>query len=210
MDDSEVKLLAETTGAVVSAIAEQSGVLAPIRAVADYVTRRVGVALAPRLAARAQVAAEKIAASGFPLCAAEELSSPLIASLLEGMALEDDPELQRVWENLLANAATEGSADVRRAFANILAGLDPSDVKLLDHYAQQTSESTYPVDKFTTMPGERDGVTLDNLVRQRLLAPTHFYPGGRFNRGVHDDAASITGYVFTELGWAFVKACQTP
>jgi hypothetical protein len=204
----DVELIAKTSGEVVAALAEQSGALGPVKRLADYVTQRIGLYLAPKLAERATAAADKIRASGLSRRAYGELDNPMLIAILEGMAQEDDSDLQRTWENLLANAATEGSAEVRRAFPRILQDLDPKDARLLDEFSRRTSDATFMVTQFGDIPGERDGVALDNLTRLEVLRPVRSYP--TTVGAISDGEATITGYVFTELGWAFVKACQPP
>jgi hypothetical protein len=61
------------------------------------------------------------------------------------------------------------------------------------------------VERFNTVPGERDGVSLDNLTRLGLLQPIRGLPN---SLGAISD--TITAYGFTELGWEFVRACRTP
>ena len=205
----EIELIAKTSGEVVGALAEESGALALPREYATYFATRVHLRHYPKLIERAMSAAEKINASGLPRRAFPALDEPLLTAILEGMAEETEAsDLRDLWENLLANELTEGSAEVRRAFPRILAGLDPKDARLLDHFARQTSEETVGVDRVDTMPGERDGVALDNLARVELLRPIRFFSP---SMGTLSDAgATITGYAFTELGWTFVKACRAP
>jgi hypothetical protein len=47
--------------------------------------------------------------------------------------------MQDRWANLLANVLTEDSAEVRVAFPNILAELEPADATALDAVADRTS-----------------------------------------------------------------------
>ena len=204
----EIELAAKTTGEVVAALADQSGALAVPREYAEYAVSRIHYRHYPKLVQRAIGAAEKIKASGLPRHAYSALNDPLLTAILEGAAEEEEPSLQEIWENLIANALTEQAAAVRRAFPRILQELDPRDAQVLQHYASETSDERVFVEKFTTMPGERDGALLGNLSRLGLLAPLR--QQSAFPRSVPVGQDSIVGYVFTELGWAFVKACRAP
>jgi hypothetical protein len=204
----EIELAAKVTGDVVAALADESGVLAVPREYAEYAVSRIHYRHYPKLVQRAIRAAEKIKASGLPRHAYSALDDPLLTAILEGAAEEEEPSLQERWENLIANALTEQSAIVRRAFPHILRELDPRDAQVLQHYASETSDERVFVEKFTTMPGERDGALLGNLSRLGLLAPLR--QQGNSSRSILVGQDNIVGYVFTELGWAFVKACRAP
>jgi hypothetical protein len=205
----EIELIAKTSGEVVGALAEESGALALPREYATYFATRVHLRHYPKLIERAMATAEKINASGLPRRAFSALDEPLVTAILEDMAEETEPALQDLWENLLANELTEGSAEVRRAFPRILGELDPEDAHVLDHFARQTSDDRALLDRVDMVdPGERDELALDNLTRVELLRAIRFF---QLSMGTLSDAeALVTGYTFTELGWAFVKACHAP
>jgi hypothetical protein len=206
----EIELAVKTTGEVVAALADRSGALAVPREYAEYVVSRIHYRHYPKLVQRAIEVAEKIKASGLPRHAQRlfGINDPLLTAILEGAAEEEEPSLQEIWENLIANALTEQAAAVRRAFPRILQELDPRDAQVLQHYASETSDERVFVEKFTTMPGERDGALLGNLSRLGLLAPLRQQSASPRSALVGQD--NIVGYVFTELGWAFVKACRAP
>lgn len=208
MTGEDIELFAKTSGEVVAALADESGALAVPRGYAEYATARIHYRHYPKLIERAMAAAEKIRASGLPRRAYSALEDPLLTAILESAAEEEEPSLQTLWENLLANALTEGSGDVRREYPNILRELNPKDAQLLDHWSRKTADETYMVAQFGNMPGERDGLALGNLTRLGLLRPVRSVPAKIVSSP--DDASTITGYAFTELGWAFVKACQPP
>jgi hypothetical protein len=204
----DIELVAKTSGEVVAALADTSGALALPREYATYVASLVHLRHYPRLVERAMSTAEKIRTSGLPAAAYDALDEPLLTAILKATAEERDPAMQTLWENLLANALTEESTQVRRAFPGILGELDPTDARLLDDLARQTADATYRVDQLTQFVGVRDGVPLDNLTRLELLRPVRKIPTTVGSIAVDD--TTITGYVFTELGWAFVSACQPP
>lgn len=151
-------------------------------------------------------AAEKIRESGLPRRAFEALDEPLVTAILEGMAEETSPDLQTAWENLLANALTDNSSDVRRAFPEILRQLDPKDAQILDGLARRTSATTYLQDELD--PDDRDAVSLDNLTALELLRPVYRTP--TTVGSITINPSTIAAYVFNERGWAFVKACRAP
>lgn len=206
----EIELAAKTTGEVVAALAETSGATLVPKEYATYIAARVHYRHYPKLIERALRTAEKIKSAGLPAHAYSALDDPLLTAILEGAAEEEEGSLQQVWENLLANALTDNSAEVRRAFPRILRELDPQDVRLLDYFTGQTTDERHLVDTFESVPGARDGVALENLTRLELLRPVYHVPTTVGEIRVSIDPSNIIGYVFTELGWAFVQACQPP
>lgn len=208
MTKEEIELAAKTSGEVVAALADQSGALALPREYTEYIAARIHYRHYPKLIERAMAAAEKIRESSLPVRAYSALNDPLLTAILEGGAEEEDPSMQTLWENLLAKAVTENSDEIRRAFPHILRELDPKDAQLLDHWSRKTADDTFMVTQFEQMPGERDGIALDNLARLELMRPVKRMP--TTVGSISDDASTITGYAFTELGWTFTKACQAP
>lgn len=202
----EIELAAKSIGAVVGALADDSNALGPVREYATYVETRLHLRHLPRLVQRAMAAAEKIRESGLPHCAFEALDEPLVTAILEGMAEETSPDLQTAWENLLVNAVTDNSSEVRRAFPEILRQLDPKDAHILDNLARQTSDTTYLQDQLA--PDDRDAVSLDNLTALELLRPVYRTPTTLGSITI--DPSTIAFYVFNERGWAFMKACRAP
>jgi Abortive infection alpha len=204
----ELELAAKTSGEVVAALAEKSGALAIPQEYASYIASRIHLRHYPALVERAMAVAEKLRAAGLPRQAFSVLDEPLLTAILEGMAEETDAGLQEPWENLLANTLTEGSADVRRGFPEIMRRLDPRDARLLDQWGKDATEETVLVELHTTVPGEREGPALENLTALGLLRPHRTLP--TTTGGIDDGAATITGYSISELGWAFLQACRLP
>lgn len=187
----ELDLAAKTSAEVVAALAEKSGVLAIPKAYANFIAARIRQWLYPRLVEGAMAAAEKIKASGLPPRAFAALDEPLITAILEGIAEESDPSLREAWENLLANAATDGSPEVRRAFPKILAELDPADAALLNNLNVGEMLRKFRDD-------EVDFIALENLVRLGLVKYNYASPLR------HLDMSP------TPLGRAFLMACREP
>jgi hypothetical protein len=206
--DDGIKLAAETSGAVVKALAEESGALAPVKAYGDYIAASIHLRHDPNLVARAMAAAEKIQRSGLPRRAFAEVPDPLLRAILMNAAEEDEPTMQERWENLLSNAVTSGSADVKRAFPNVLSELEPAEAAQLEKYADETSADTLDTKTFPAADADVGLGGLDNLVRLGLLdygRSTTLYPGS-----VTLDRSSISYVSFTRFGWEFVQACRAP
>jgi hypothetical protein len=64
---------------------------------------------------------------------AKDVPLKIIHPLLEAASLEDNPEIQELWANLIANAADpRGGVIVRESFTPALRQLTPADVHFLD------------------------------------------------------------------------------
>ena len=207
--NEEIELAAKTSGAIVAALAQESGVLGPVKVFADYISQRIGFYLAPKLAARAQEAAKKIEESGLPRRAFAELDEPLLTAILEGMAEETDPNLHDAWENLLANSLVEGGADVRRSFPHILQELEPADAARLNGLAPADRPETDPTPIGSCLNDYPAGIEgLYNLDRLSLVRLTRTMPTTLDS--IDDGLATTSGVTLTPLGKAFVDACSPP
>jgi hypothetical protein len=204
----DIELAAKTTGAVVEALAEKSGALEPAREYAAYVTSRVYYRHLPKLVERAIATAEKIERSGLPRRAYSSIPDLLLRGILEAAAGEENEGMQKRWENLLANALTENSAEVRRGFPEILNRVEPAEAAFLDEFASETDASTFRIAKRDNVPGAMQPGSLDNLVSLGLLDYIRHMP--TTVGAIVDDGSGIIGVRFTELGWAFVQACREP
>jgi len=205
----EIELAAQSVGAIVGALADDSNALGPVREYATYIEARLHYRHLPKLVERAIGAAKKINESGLPRRAFNALDEPLVTAILEGMTEETDADLVQAWESLLANVAVAGGADVRRGFPEIMRQLDPRDARVLDHWAKDAKEETFRVELKDRMPGNRDGAALGTLTSLGLITPSRTMPTTLGT--IHDDGATtITGYTISELGWAFLQACRPP
>lgn len=206
--DDGIKLAAETSGAVVKALAEESGVLEPAREYSEYIKSIIHYRHYPRLVARAIGAAKKIEESGLPRRAFTEVPDPLLRAILVSAAEEDEPTMQERWENLLANALTDDSADVKRAFPNVLRELEPVEAALLDRFADTATEETVRTTRFRIADAEIGLAGLDNLVRLNLLEYARSTP--TLLGSINIDRSNISEVMFTDFGWSFVQACRSP
>jgi hypothetical protein len=204
----EIELAAKTTGEVVAALTEQSGALAVPKEYANYVAARIHLRHYPRLVESAMKAAKKIEEAGLPCRAFSALDEPLLTKILEGMAEEADPSLQEAWENLLANALTDESSLVRRAFPGILSELEPIDALLLDELAKKVDIVDVSALSLEPMPSWVPAGSLDNLVRSRLLRQLDEQVDTKFQ--VLHGPPRIGGYTLTTFGTEFIQACRSP
>jgi hypothetical protein len=135
----------------------------------------------------------------------------VLVPLLEGASLEDDESMSARWAALLANAANPNHAHaVLPACVAILKELTPTEARMLDSLAGETRfgpwKRMHRVSDFARTYQLSDaevGVYTDNLLRHRLIEnpPMDFRSYGvgvYFHLGLSD------------LGYAFVTACQPP
>jgi hypothetical protein len=200
----EIELVAKSVGESVGALAEVSGVLGPARELADWVTSFIHYRRQPALARQVMKAAEKIRSSGLP---AATVSDKLLRDLLEGGSMEDDAGMQDRWANLLANALTDTSANVRLALPKILAEIEPIEALLLDRLADDVGDDSFNTVTFTApLPVTVASASLDNLVRLSVLREIPERGESKFQLGT--TPPQIVGHSFTALGWEFVCACR--
>jgi len=70
-----------------------------------------------------------------------EIPLKVIHPLLEAASLEEDPDLQELWANLLANAAdSRQQVTVTTQYASILRELKPSDARFFQYYVEEYKE----------------------------------------------------------------------
>jgi Abortive infection alpha len=203
--NEEIELAAKSVGESVGALAEASGVLGPVKELADWVTSFVHYRRQFALAKQVNRAAEKIRAARLPPAA---VSDKLLRALLEGGSMEDDESMQERWANLLANAVTGSSVKVRIAFPKILSEIEPAEAALLDKLASETPpDNLFAIHELESFKGLHTG-GIGNLVRLRLLDYVRTMPNTWGT--ITDDGSGIFGVTFTRLGWKFLLACRNP
>jgi hypothetical protein len=191
----EIELAAKTTGEVVAALVEASGAMGPPQELWGAVATEIHYRFYPRTIKQAVRAAEKIKRSGLPERAYSEIDDRLIRDILVGAATESDENMRERWANLLANALTSGSAEVRVAFPNMLRELEPGEAAMLDKAVDRLHiEPAGPL-QFRGL--DVDYVAIDNLARLRLVQP-------------QNGPVQIVEILPTALGQAFVNACRAP
>jgi hypothetical protein len=203
----DLEPLREVTGAVGEVLAEKSGVLEPVKAIARALTTGIDAMFYPPLVTLCQWAASKIEEKGLRRAAIETLPFGLLRGILEGGAMEQDENMRERWANLLANAVTEGGVGVRRAFPGILGELEPRDALLLDELAEMLRTRDPPIlDVRQAAIAQR--TSLDNLVRLELMRYAGDTP--TFANGKRDPDAKSSEVTLTAFGLAFLQACREP
>jgi hypothetical protein len=199
----EIELAAKTSAEVVTALTEASGALGPPQEFWGAITSGIHYRFYPRVIKQAQVAAEKIRESSLPERAYSEIPDKLLRAILEQGAVEDNPDMQVRWANLLANALTSDSADVRIAFPKILDELEPIEATFLESLVEVSPVKPISgVVGFAFGPGDQ-GLqleNLENLVRLGLLEWSE--------RRIADE--SPQSVALTGLGSNLLSACRAP
>jgi Abortive infection alpha len=204
----EIELAAKTNAEVVTALAEASGALGPPQEFWGAITSAIHYHFYPRVIKQAQAAAEKIKESGLPERAYADIPDKLLRAILEQGAVEDDSDMQERWANLLANALTSDSADVRIAFPRILSELEPSEARLLDRLANNKGDPRIPhnwaIAEFAVTEPDLENVERLELIRYELTDAL-----------TYGDMADLSGasrksFNLTSFGRALVEACRAP
>ena len=116
--------------------------------------------------------------------------------------------MQERWENLLANALTEGSTEVKRAFPEVLSQLEPTEAAQLEKYADETDPAAIQTTNFRVHDSDIGVAGLDNLVRLNVLEYGRSAPTQLGSIGI--SRAGIGTVTFTDFGWEFVQVCRAP
>ena len=154
---------------------------------------------------------------------------------VEEASLEEDPILQDLWANLMANVQNPNFSEskLRAAFITIIKDLSTLDVKVLKHIQNNSSprwifgrveyRRSFPIkrsDLFASSLGEKSEeieISLRNLMRLELIDNKHTASFNAVDNTspisdkqiqLHTQDAVIEGsYYLTELGLAFLNAC---
>lgn len=124
--------------------------------------------------------------------------------------MEDDEEMQERWATLLANAATDNENKIKLVYPKILAELEPKEAMLLDRLWEKTpnpDEEPFETVGYETTNDLVDVPELHNLVRLAVLRWVRTMPATWDS--ISDSEATLQGVQLTELGWAFVAACNS-
>lgn len=149
----------------------------------------------------------------------------ILLPILKRSSLADQPELQRKWAALLANAATPGFDEILPAYAEILSQLTPAHVNMLD---QMTSSLWQRVgdkeERFydfyieqkavqdLTRLSEREYLILAADLHRMNLIASLLEVGHTVDPGLSGIAFATDYHTLrmTHLGIAFIEACQAP
>jgi hypothetical protein len=140
----------------------------------------------------------------------KKVSLKILAPMLEQCSIEEDEGLQNRWAALIANTVSEGSNIETTLFSHILSQLSVDDVRLLDIIYNASSKS-HKTEQFSIAFKENtifsaenlqaylknNLITIDNLIRLRLIKEYNYYPQ------VGNEKIALT-----DLGFQFVIACK--
>jgi len=189
----------------IEAFAEATGALEPVREATGWLADKIRYRREAHLAKVLMKAAEKVKASGLP---ADAVRDKLLRAVVEDGSMEDDERMQERWATLLANAATDDEDKIKLVYPKILAELEPKEALLLDRLWDKTpnpAEEPFETVGYETTSDLVDIPELYNLSRLgvlRLIRSMNSTIGG-----VSEGA--LAGVELTELGWAFVAACNS-
>lgn len=191
----------------VEAFAEATGALEPVREATGWLGDTIRYRREAHLAKVLMKAAERVKASGLP---AHAVRDKVLRAVVEDGSMEDDEEMQERWATLLANAATDNENKIKLVYPKILAELEPKEAMLLDRLWEKTpnpDEEPFEAVGYETTNDLVDVPELHNLVRLAVLRWVRTMPATWDS--ISDSEATLQGVQLTELGWAFVAACNS-
>lgn len=143
--------------------------------------------------------------------------------IIEEATLEDDPNLQYLWNNLLANAMNPTFNDeIRYGFIEMIKGITGIEVKLLNEFygALHRDNKLSPLsnvyqysitkEQITQVLGisiEVYSISVNNLMRMQLLSPAIIKGGVTMGSEPLTIYKGIDAITLTPLGVKFVEAC---
>jgi hypothetical protein len=149
-----------------------------------------------------------------------EPSPSVVLPLLQSAADESRPELQARWAALLANVMTEEGRNVRRAFFETLAKMEPSDATILDLLVsapagQEVDLKWVAVKAFTVGVSSKEiGLSMNALVDLKCASFLNDFEmtKRRTKRGEPEapSPAPFPFYEATVYGRALAEACSPP
>ncbi|MFA6535097.1 MAG: Abi-alpha family protein [Candidatus Babeliales bacterium] len=147
----------------------------------------------------------------------QQVPLKVLYPIFQNASLEEDPNMQKKWANLLANAAT-GNNEITPSYGAILNELSPIEVAILDKvFDEANSEADYQnrknmqfssikIQEIFGITEKKSDLIIENIFRLNLFQP----PADRgFLHGNFYIALRTTKvFEFTTLGYEFVKACR--
>ena len=147
----------------------------------------------------------------------------LALPIFEDASLEDDPNIQHMWNHLLANAMNpDFNSEIRYGFLDMIKGITAKEAMLLNKfYGSLRSENKvrplsrlvdYSITKEQLMQAlemsEDDyAVAAHNLMRLQLTAPAVLTGGVKMGSEPLTVYKGIDAITLTPLGALFVEAC---
>ena len=147
------------------------------------------------------------------------LNDKIQFSFYPAASIEDQPDLQRLWSRLLANALDPNfeSENVRVCFIGILKELAPLDVLILDKInsfflsserEEVTSFSKIEITKESPeILDDEYWLSMHNLFRLGCIWPSSFEKVIQIGSSPIGKSGSLDPISLTPLGMAFLKAC---
>ena len=194
----------------------------PITELAGMLTDRLKFARWKRLVDMEDQVNEILKARG--LSDTRSVPPKLALPLLQEASLEDDADLQQLWNRLLANAMDPSfSDDIRVGFVDMIKGLTARDAQILNslYQALKGEGHLYPLEKVIQYSVEKEQIMQElsiseadyqvsafNLMRIQCIAPSVIKAGFSFKNGPATIYKGIDAVTLTPLGVKFAQACM--
>ena len=203
----EIELAAKSTGAVVGAVIDATGVAKPLEEITGWLAAWMHPRLVVSAAKQMQAAVEQLQQAGIKPGAVRDEQMRM---LLEEGAREEDETLKAKWAGLLAHGLAGENDGIPRAYADVLRQLEPAEVLTLDMLADGVVAIHGAASGTRMSRGEAGGVALAGLANLERLGLIQLgapipqrYPHLRTNAA--DVLRDIT---LTSFGTNFVQACR--
>jgi hypothetical protein len=144
--------------------------------------------------------------------------------IFEEASLEDDPDLQYLWNHLLANAMNPKFNDeVRYGFIEMIKEITGIEAKLLNTFYEKLSKEGMlrplsevfnfclikeQIIKHLGISPDTYAISVNNLMRMQLLSPAFFESAITSDHGPLTIYKGIDAVTLTPLGVKFVEACM--
>ena len=144
--------------------------------------------------------------------------------ILEESSLEDDPNLQCLWNHLLANAMNPNFNDeIRYGFTEMIKNITGIEALILSNFYKTLEKDNcltplseihnYTIKKEQVIDGlkmspDQYAVSANNLMRMQLLSPAVLKGGLRMGTEPYTIFKGIDTVTLTPLGVKFVEACM--
>lgn len=203
----EIELAAKSTGAVVGAVIEATGVAKPLQEISEWLAAWMHPRLVASAAKQMQAAVEELQRARIRPGAVRDEQMRM---LLEEGAREEDETLKAKWANLLAHGLAGENDGVPRAYADVLRQLEPAEALTLDRLADGVVAIQGSTAGTRMSTGEAGGVALGGLVNLERLGLIRLgAPTPRRNPHLQIKAAEVLrGLTLSTFGVNFVQACR--
>jgi len=148
----------------------------------------------------------------------------LALPIMEEASLEDDPNLQNLWNHLLANAMDDNFNDeIRYGFIDMIKGITGLEARLLNNFYETLNKDNKlnPIENVTQYSVTKEQITkllgisvsdysiaANNLIRMQLLAPAIIKGGIQMGDESMTIFKGIDAVTLTPLSIKFIEACM--